>query len=194
MYVLAQNGLLVREKPTTTSKVIGKLDFGKMSKVSIQQYGEEITVIENKNLPLEIEGKFRKIQYEGKEGYVFDGYLTTFSFFTLIDRENLCYNLYEIPRLEKSKESYRISLEDDEYGEYIEFKYIYLQEIYLIAQAVFGNFKNLEIKEQQDYGEIYNGFKHYKFKNTDKFMFKLLRLDGYFNELSYQKIYFRCNR
>jgi hypothetical protein len=191
MYVLALNGLLVRELPISSSKVIGKLDFGTKTKASLQQYGTEVKVTENEDLNLKIEGQFRKINFKGKEGYVFDGYLTTFSFFESGDKENSCAIIYDSQDNEKNNQAYRIEREYDKYGEYLLLKHISLEKTYLIAQAIFENFKNLRIKEEQDYGEIYNGWKYYKF-DYKNFMFKLFKYDQHGNQFGYHKIYFEC--
>ncbi|WP_282143351.1 SH3 domain-containing protein [Cellulophaga baltica] len=190
MYVLALNGLLVREKPETSSKVIVKLDFGALAEASIQQYGEEIKVTENENLQLHLEGKFRKINFEGREGYVFDGYLTTYSFFRLKDKQSSCYTIYDSQEQEENNQEYRIRLDQDEYGEFLLLKYTSIEKTYLIAQAIFKELNTLKITEQQEYGEIYNGWKHYKF-DDDNFMFKLFKYRD-FNEFGSQKIYFEC--
>ncbi len=191
MYVLALNGLLVREQPEISSEVIGKLDFGTMAEASIEQYGEEIKVTENEKLNLEIEGQFRRINYNGNEGYVFDGYLTTLSFFKSGDNQNYCSIIYNSQVQEKSNQTYRIQLDHDKYGEYLSLKYISLEKTYLIAQAIFKQFNSLKIEEHQEYGEIYNGGKHYKF-NHENFMFKLYKYNGYYNSFGCNKIYFEC--
>ena len=130
MYVLARNGLLVRESPTTNAKLIGKLDFGQKANVSLIQYGEEISLVENEKMLLEIEGKYRKITYKGKEGYVFDGYLTVFSFFNFLDKDDLCNSISNIPGMLRPNLDSRVILDYDTYGEHLLFKHIPLQELY----------------------------------------------------------------
>jgi len=70
--------LLIRKKPRLKPKVIGKFEFGDSCQVSIQRFGENLKL---KKKYFEIEGEFRKVKYKGKKGYVFDGYLSSFSFF-----------------------------------------------------------------------------------------------------------------
>ncbi|WP_025743292.1 hypothetical protein [Aquimarina pacifica] len=191
MYVLALNGLLVREQPNTLSKVIGKLDFGTITNASIQQYGKEIIVPDNKNLKLEIEGKFRKINYKEKEAYVFDGFLTTFTFFKSLENQNFCSIINNSQVQEENNQDYRKELGSDKYGNFLLLKYTSIEKVYLIIQALSEDFKNLEIKEQQNYGEIYDGWPYYIF-NHDNYIFKLLKYDGYPNIYTNHKVYFEC--
>lgn len=191
MYVLARNGLRIREAPTTDSKVIGKLDFGQEATVSLKQYGDEISVIENKEIDLKIDGKFRKINVNGQNGYVFDGYLTAFSFLQYLNQDDPCDVIDNIPEMIETERENRVTLDYDTYGRHFTFTLVHLQEVYLLAQAIFGDFQNLNIEEQQDYGEIFNGWEHYVFENSN-YTFKILKFKNN-NDLSYYSMYFECS-
>jgi len=184
MYVIARNGLLVRKAPKTSSKVIGKLDFGQVSQVSIKQYGQDITVTENKELNLDIKGQFRQINYKGKKGYVFDGYLT--SLYYLNKTENACSYMYSEQETQERSENNRAVFDYEDQFLFLEFKFIPQQESYLLAQAIFGDLKTFEVSNQ-----VFNGHEYTEFKNTD-YMFRLL---SYGNSSGYSgdfRIYFKC--
>lgn len=74
-FVNADNGLIVREKPSTSSKRIGKLEYG--TKVNILKETEIKLKIKDGNE--NISGKWVEIQeIDGnKKGYVFNGFLTS---------------------------------------------------------------------------------------------------------------------
>ena len=71
-YVIADNGLTIRDKPDVSSERLGKLN-----------YGDEIEITEQTNIELviiddgkKIVGNWVKIKANSKSGYVFNGYLS----------------------------------------------------------------------------------------------------------------------
>ena len=71
-YVIADNGLTIREEPDVSSERLGKL-----------HYGDEIEITEQTNIELviiddgkKIVGNWVKIKTNSKSGYVFNGYLS----------------------------------------------------------------------------------------------------------------------
>lgn len=84
-FTKASSGLIVREKPSTTSKRIGKLPYGSVVKL-LENTGLQHKVIDNKDT---IYGKWVKIKFDNfpyivsklndykfeEEGYVFNGYI-----------------------------------------------------------------------------------------------------------------------
>ena len=66
--VIAFSGLKMRSAPSTKAKVIDIIPFG-----------ESVSLIENTDSLLTVEwlnGQWSKVNYQGMEGYVFDGFLT----------------------------------------------------------------------------------------------------------------------
>jgi uncharacterized protein YgiM (DUF1202 family) len=82
--VIAVNGLNIREKPTKNAKIIGKIPFGKRIK-HLTKYSFEVDTITDyfnvsdypygRNQVYKFTGKWAKIEYEDKIGYVLDAYL-----------------------------------------------------------------------------------------------------------------------
>jgi uncharacterized protein YgiM (DUF1202 family) len=69
--VFIEAGLNLRDKPDINSKVIVRVP-----------YGQKVTVLENTKKPVpfkfdNIDGHWVYAEYEGKKGYIFDGYLST---------------------------------------------------------------------------------------------------------------------
>lgn len=86
MYVIADGGLNLREEPSINGAIITLLSRG--SKVKI----EEILKNEEMELPNGYKGKWVKILYENKQGFVFDAYLSRLSPIDFLDiDENGCW-------------------------------------------------------------------------------------------------------
>ncbi|MCB1143870.1 MAG: SH3 domain-containing protein [Leptospiraceae bacterium] len=73
MYVSSTSGLIIRSKPNLESEKIGLIPYGTKVLVSKRDPNAEYVEILNKS------GSWRKIQYEGKKGYVFDGFLSVYN-------------------------------------------------------------------------------------------------------------------
>ena len=76
-YVSAENGLIVREKPSQGANKVGMLDYGTVIEI-IEHTNLQLDVVDNGN---KLSGKWVKVRgidaYEFfEEGYVFNGYLT----------------------------------------------------------------------------------------------------------------------
>lgn len=67
-YVLIKSGLSLRKKPSINSKKIGTLKYN--SQIKIIKETEKISTFE------EIEDNWVEINYKGKKGYIFSGYLS----------------------------------------------------------------------------------------------------------------------
>jgi hypothetical protein len=94
-YVNAENGLIVREKPDTKSKKIGKLS-----------YGTPVKIIKKTNIYLDIKDDGKNISGEwflieeidgAQNGYVFSGFLVKDGIFSLIEP-----NVSQLKELHKS--------------------------------------------------------------------------------------------
>ena len=71
-YVIADNGLSIREKPDLNSKKIGKLKYGQSIKIE-ENTGEKLVILDNGKT---VSGNWVKVKTRTKYGYVFDGYLS----------------------------------------------------------------------------------------------------------------------
>ena len=70
-YVLAPNGLNMRQKPSTSAKKIARLPYG--TRVTyVAGVPSQMIMVDN------IKGGMAKVSYKGKVGYVFEGYLSKF--------------------------------------------------------------------------------------------------------------------
>ena len=70
-YVLAPSGLNIRETASTSSKKIARLPYG--AKVNyLGSVQSQMIIVDN------IRGGMARVSYQGKEGYVFEGYLSKF--------------------------------------------------------------------------------------------------------------------
>lgn len=67
--VMAENGLNMRSKPYPNSRVITKVFYGKTVEV-LEKTTEELQLGW-------VNGNWCKVRYRGREGYVFDGYLSS---------------------------------------------------------------------------------------------------------------------
>jgi hypothetical protein len=87
LYVWAESGLNLREKPNSSSEVIAKIDFGNMiickGKKSEDQYFNHSEIIidqikgsETKEFSIKMKGNWVKVSFENLEGFVFDAYLS----------------------------------------------------------------------------------------------------------------------
>ena len=70
-YVIADNGLSIREKPDVNSEKIGRLKYGESIEIS-ENTGEKLVILDNGKT---VSGNWVKIKTRTKYGYVFDGYL-----------------------------------------------------------------------------------------------------------------------
>lgn len=70
-YVIADNGLSIREKPDVNSERIGRLKYGESIEIS-ENTGEKLVIVDNGKT---LSGNWVKIKTRTKYGYVFDGYL-----------------------------------------------------------------------------------------------------------------------
>ncbi|MCA0131122.1 SH3 domain-containing protein [Winogradskyella alexanderae] len=71
-YVIADNGLSIREKPNLNSKKIGKLKYGQSIKIE-DDTGEKLVILDNGKT---VSGNWVRVKTRTKYGYVFDGYLS----------------------------------------------------------------------------------------------------------------------
>jgi hypothetical protein len=71
-YVIADNGLSIREKPNLNSKKIGKLKYGQSIKIE-GDTGEKLVILDNGKT---VSGNWVRVKTRTKYGYVFDGYLS----------------------------------------------------------------------------------------------------------------------
>lgn len=74
-YVNADNGLILRQEPSKSGQRIGKLDYGSLVYV-IEETAFDLTIKDGDKM---ISGKWVKVKDKDtyREGYVFNGYLTT---------------------------------------------------------------------------------------------------------------------
>ena len=70
-YVIADNGLSIREKPDVNSEKIGRLKYGESIEIS-ENTGEKLVIVDSGKT---VSGNWVKIKTRTKYGYVFDGYL-----------------------------------------------------------------------------------------------------------------------
>ncbi len=71
VYVVAQSGLTLRELPDIKSRALEIINFGDV--VTVLEQPDSITVTGKINW---VEGRWIKVDYDGVQGYVFDGYLS----------------------------------------------------------------------------------------------------------------------
>ena len=71
-FVFAKSGLNMREEPELKSKVIQRLPLGAKVEVHDYDFGSGDMIIEG------LKGKMVKVKSQGKEGYVFSGYLNSY--------------------------------------------------------------------------------------------------------------------
>ncbi|WP_299452244.1 SH3 domain-containing protein [uncultured Microscilla sp.] len=71
-YVFAPNGLILRQSPNTSTKKIAKLPYGTKVKYLAGVPSKQI-IVDN------LKGGMAKVSYQGKTGYVFEGYLSKFA-------------------------------------------------------------------------------------------------------------------
>ncbi len=70
-YVLAPSGLTLREAPNRTSRVLEVIPFGESVSIIL----EDSTEVKTERIDW-VKGQWKKVSFEGIEGFVFDGYLS----------------------------------------------------------------------------------------------------------------------
>jgi hypothetical protein len=168
-FVVAPSGLILREKPDTKSNKLGLIRYNSIVKVTrVTKYQEKISGLHN---------KWVQIQYNGKSGYIFSGFLSRYEGPPLDCRsiqkylENVYGSLPE-PQIISNNQS----RESDGYQkekrfkinnnityvviEYFEsqtekliFKDLSFQEAYLILISIDNRYKNkkFRVKTNKDY-------------------------------------------
>lgn len=69
LYVAAKSGLSIREKPSTTAKVLDKIPYG--TKITLMNTEEESVSVITEGL----QGYWEKVSYNNKTGYIVNSYL-----------------------------------------------------------------------------------------------------------------------
>lgn len=95
--VMALSGLKMRSEPSLTAKKILTIPYNESVTVLETGFGK-LSVQELENF--HIKGEWVKVSYDGKEGYVFNGYLTQFP---LPDKEYPHYYYERVLKLSKDK-------------------------------------------------------------------------------------------
>ena len=177
-FIIAKSGLLIREKPTLESKVIGKYLLGTSCQVSVKRFGEILTLKENY---FEIKGKFRAVEYKGKKGYVFDGYLSSFSFFK---KTKFPCELIDIQSHLKNKK-YRSTIKTENGYHKVSFSNANTSHSYIFCDIIFDNLDNYTIQEEKN-PDIFNNSEYFKFYNEDyEFLIEKTQYYG-------ASFYFKC--
>lgn len=89
LYIWAESGLNLRERPDFKSEVLAKMPFGEKIICKGRKSGydyehnslkiiDEIKISDNKVSKIEMEGNWVKISFRDIDGYVFDAYLSRF--------------------------------------------------------------------------------------------------------------------
>lgn len=102
-YCWAIEGLNIRDKPSPTGKVLGKLKYGEsldidLRKTEFSNYYEELFLVgelEDMSADINFSGSWYYIDYEGTKGYIFGGYLSRYPPFEIqkIGDEIICEHL-----------------------------------------------------------------------------------------------------
>ena len=85
-YCWAIDGLNIRQSPSSSSKIIGKVKYGEKIDINLQltdfsNYYEELFLIgsnEDKSADIKITGSWFCIETKGVEGYIISGYLSRY--------------------------------------------------------------------------------------------------------------------
>ena len=91
LFVLAKSGLSISESANTSSKAIGKIPYGEQiitqnQKTLFEYKFESKSIFDKENFKstknykkgIEIKGRWISVEYKGKKGVIFDGYLSKF--------------------------------------------------------------------------------------------------------------------
>lgn len=95
-YCWAVSGLNIRETPSSTGKILGKIVYGQKLDIDItnqdySNYYEELFLVginEDKSADILFKGSWLKVEMKGLSGYVFSGYLSRFPAFSLQKSQN----------------------------------------------------------------------------------------------------------
>ena len=91
LFVLAKSGLSIRENSNTSSKTIGRIPYGEQiitqnQKTLFEYKFESKSIFDKENFKptkkykkgIELKGRWIRVKYKEKEGFIFDGYLSKF--------------------------------------------------------------------------------------------------------------------
>ena len=161
-YVVADNGLSIREKPNLTSKKIGKLKYGQPIKIE-NDTGEKLVILDNGKT---ITGNWVKVKTRTQYGYVFGGYLSKQLKESIeVDYKNLNLKIKDIKTVDEFKvksffDSDTISV-DVELGDTPEGKTLILKHKDYKRISIFQQFENsISISNEGPHCDL-TEWKHY---------------------------------